>query len=116
MDISVRIAPSVVLTVVIVLIVVHVARRRDAAICGVATAVLRAQQPPPDVSPGSETAMTTRPPGFGEGGPDAAKNGIHGVNGHPDENVQPPWLGRDRPVSRPGRGPLAVMSAAATCR
>jgi hypothetical protein len=45
--------------------------------------------------------MTTRPPGFGEGDPDAATNGIHGVNGHPDENVQPPWLPATRPTGQP---------------
>ena len=50
--------------------------------------------------------MTTRPPGFGEGDPDAATNGIHGVNGHPDENVQPPWLPATRPAGQPpGAGP-----------
>ena len=50
--------------------------------------------------------MTTRPPGFGEGDPDAATNGIHGVNGHPDENVQPPWLPATRPPGQPtGAGP-----------
>jgi hypothetical protein len=50
--------------------------------------------------------MTTRPPGFDEGDPDAATNGIYGVNGHPDENVQPPWLPATRPASQPpGAGP-----------
>ena len=43
----------------------------------------------------------TRPPGFGEGDPDAATNGIYGVNGHPDENVQPPWLPATRPTGQP---------------
>jgi len=50
--------------------------------------------------------MTTRPPGFGEGDPDAATNGLHGVNGHLDENVQPPWLPATRPPGQPpGAGP-----------
>ena len=52
--------------------------------------------------------MTTRPPGLGEGDPDAATNGIHGANGHPDENVQPPWLPATRPTSQPpGAGTAA---------
>ena len=45
--------------------------------------------------------MTTRPPSFGEGDPDAATNGLHGVNEHLDENVQPPWPPATRPDSRP---------------
>jgi hypothetical protein len=50
--------------------------------------------------------MTTRPPGFGEGDPDAATNGIHGVTRHPDENVQPPWPLATRPIRQPpGTGP-----------
>jgi hypothetical protein len=52
--------------------------------------------------------MTTRPPGFGEGDPDAATNRIRSVNGHPDENVQPPWLPATRPTSQPsGAGPAS---------
>jgi hypothetical protein len=50
--------------------------------------------------------VTTRPPGLDEGDPDALTSELHGVNGHPDENAQPPWEPAPRPTSQPpGAGP-----------
>ena len=104
MEISVRIAPSIVLTVVIVLIVVHTAA---AAMPQSAAWLLPCfgQQPAPDVSPGSETAMTTRPPGFDEGDPAAATKDPRRKLG-PGRERTAALAPATRPTSQPpGAGP-----------